>query len=59
MTPSPVDLDYLREKAAEYRRNAQTIPSGKISARLLEIARRYEARLNELEARRPEARRGR
>jgi hypothetical protein len=57
MTPDRVDLDYLREKAAEYRRGAQALASGRMSAQLLEIAKRYEARLRELEANRTEPRR--
>ena len=59
MTPDRVDLNYLREKAAEYRRSAQALASGRMSTQLLEIARRYEARLRELEASRTEPRRRR
>jgi hypothetical protein len=54
MTPDRVDLDYLRAKAAEYRRGAKALASGRMSTQLLEIARRYEARLRELEASRTE-----
>lgn len=53
MIPDPVDLDYLRSKIAEYRRHAQALATSKLSERLLEIARQYETRLHELEARRP------
>jgi hypothetical protein len=52
MVPDHVDLDYLRSKIAEYRRHAQALAAGKGAARLIEIARQYELRLNELESRR-------
>ena len=45
------DLDYLRGKAAEYRRHAEALTAGKRSESLLELAQRYEARLRDLEAR--------
>ncbi|HEX2117525.1 MAG TPA: hypothetical protein VHM01_24250 [Alphaproteobacteria bacterium] len=51
MAPDRVDLDYLRGKAAEYRRHAEALASRKLSAHLLELARRYEARLRDLESR--------
>ena len=51
MTPDRADLDYLRGEAAEYRRHAEALTSCKLSEPLLELARRYEARLRELEAR--------
>jgi hypothetical protein len=51
MAPDRVDLDYLRGKAAEYRRHAEALASCKLSAPLLELARRYEARLRDLESR--------
>lgn len=58
MVPDRLDLDYLRGKVAEYRRHARALAAGKQSTRLLEIARQYETRLNELEARQPKPRRG-
>jgi hypothetical protein len=51
MTPDRADLDYLRSKAAEYRRHADALASGKLSETLMVLARRYEARLRGLEAR--------
>jgi N-methylhydantoinase A/oxoprolinase/acetone carboxylase beta subunit len=53
MMPDRVDLDYLRGKIAEYRRHAQALATTRGSERLLEIARQYETRLHELEARQP------
>jgi hypothetical protein len=53
MTPDHADLEYLRGKAAEYRRHAEALASRKLSATLLELAKRYEARIRDLEARRP------
>jgi hypothetical protein len=59
MTPDRADLDYLRGKAAEYRRHAESLASDKLAEPLLELARRYEARLRDLEARNPLPRRQR
>lgn len=59
MTPDSVDLDYLRGKIAEYRRHAQALAASRHSARLLEIAKQYETRLQELEARQTPPRRPR
>jgi hypothetical protein len=52
MTPDRADRDYLRSKAAEYRRHAGALASGKLSQTLMALAQRYEARLRDLEARR-------
>lgn len=57
MTPDRVALDYLRSKAAEYRRHAQSLAAGRLSEHLLEVARLYETRLHELEASLPAPRR--
>ena len=57
MVPDHVDLDYLRSKIAEYRRHAQALAASKGAVCLLEIARQYELRPNELEFRRTPSKR--
>jgi hypothetical protein len=49
MVPEAADLDYLRGKAAEYRRHAQAATAARADW-LLELASRYELRVSELEA---------
>jgi hypothetical protein len=51
MVPDRIDLDYLRTKAAEYRRHAQAATGSHQAAWLLELAARYETRVSELETR--------
>jgi hypothetical protein len=46
-----VAIEYLRGKAEEYRRHAQSITAGKPAARLMALAKQYEMRLTRLEAR--------
>jgi hypothetical protein len=50
MVPDSVDLDYLRGKAAEYRRHARAAPGQHQATWLIELASRYEARVSELES---------
>ena len=50
MTQS-IAIEYLRGKAGEYRRDAQSISAGKPASRLLALARQYETRLTRLQAR--------
>jgi hypothetical protein len=50
--PDRLDLDYLRSKAAEYRRHAQAAAGSHQAAWLIELASRYETRISELETRR-------
>lgn len=49
MVPDRVDLDYLRSKAAAYRRQAQAAPGSHQAAWLLDLAARYETRVSALE----------
>ncbi len=51
MAPDRVDLDYLRSKAAVYRRQAQAAPGSHQAAWLLDLAARYETRVRALETR--------
>ena len=46
-----VAIEYLRGKAAEYRRHAESISAGKPATQLLALARQYESRLTRLQAR--------
>jgi hypothetical protein len=51
MVPDSVDLDYLRSKAAAYRRQAQAAPASPQAAWLLDLATRYETCINAFEPR--------
>lgn len=59
MVPDRIDLDYLRSKAAEYRRHAQAATGSHQAAWLLELAARYETRVSDLETRHGAVRRRR
>jgi hypothetical protein len=51
MTQFSIAVEYLREKAAEYRRQAQLIAAPKPAARLLALAQEYETQLQKFETR--------